>query len=65
MIYCVIGRNEVVRLKSIVHEVDPHAFVSIIEVRDVAGEGFTLDDENNRSNNINNLPALLELFTFR
>jgi len=45
VIYCVIGRNEVVRLKAIVHEVDPHAFVSIIEVRDVAGEGFTLDDQ--------------------
>lgn len=45
VIYCVIGRNEVVRLKSIIHDVDPHAFVSIIEVRDVAGEGFTLDDQ--------------------
>lgn len=45
VIYCVIGRNEVVRLKSIIHEVDPHAFVSIIEVRDVAGEGFTLDEQ--------------------
>lgn len=45
VIYCVVGRNEVVRLKSIIHEVDPHAFVSISEVRDVAGEGFTLDDQ--------------------
>ncbi|WP_107841515.1 YitT family protein [Metasolibacillus meyeri] len=45
VIYCVVGRNEIVRLKSIIHEVDPHAFVSILDVRDVAGEGFTLDDK--------------------
>ncbi|MEO4053150.1 YitT family protein [Solibacillus sp. CAU 1738] len=44
VIYCVVGRNELVRLKSIIHEIDPHAFVSILDVRDVAGEGFTLDD---------------------
>ncbi|MEG0472613.1 MAG: YitT family protein [Solibacillus sp.] len=45
VIYCVVGRNELVRLKTIIHTIDPHAFVSIIEVRDVAGEGFTLDDQ--------------------
>ncbi|WP_107951177.1 YitT family protein [Lysinibacillus parviboronicapiens] len=45
VLYCVVGRNEVVRLKSIIHELDPHAFVSISEVRDVTGEGFTLDDQ--------------------
>lgn len=45
VLYCVVGRNELVRLKSIIHTIDPHAFVSIIEVRDVAGEGFTLDDK--------------------
>lgn len=45
IIYCVVARNEIVRLKSIIHEVDPHAFVSIMEVHDVAGEGFTLDEE--------------------
>ncbi|ATP39637.1 hypothetical protein CSE16_05995 [Solibacillus sp. R5-41] len=43
VIYCVVSRNELVRLKTIIHTIDPHAFVSIIEVRDVAGEGFTLD----------------------
>ncbi|MEK5184659.1 YitT family protein [Solibacillus sp. FSL R5-0691] len=45
VLYCVIGRNELVRLKNIVHGVDPHAFVSIMDVRDVTGEGFTLDDK--------------------
>lgn len=44
VLYCVVGRNEIVRLKSIVNAIDPHAFVSIIDVHDVAGEGFTLDE---------------------
>lgn len=45
VLYCVVGRNEIVRLKSIANAVDPHAFVSIIDVHDVAGEGFTLDEK--------------------
>ncbi len=45
VLYCVVSRNELVRLKSIIHSIDPHAFVSIMDVRDVAGEGFTLDDK--------------------
>lgn len=44
MLYCVIGRNEIVRLKNIITSVDPHAFVSIVDVHDVMGEGFTLDE---------------------
>lgn len=44
MLYCVIGRNEIVRLKNIINSVDPHAFVSIVDVHDVMGEGFTLDE---------------------
>jgi uncharacterized membrane-anchored protein YitT (DUF2179 family) len=47
VIYCVVGRNEIVRLKSIAMAIDPHAFVSIIDVHDVAGEGFTLDEMKN------------------
>lgn len=45
VLYCVVARNEIVRLKSIIHAIDPHAFVSIMDVRDVAGEGFTLDEK--------------------
>lgn len=45
VLYCVVARNEIVRLKNIINEVDPHAFVSLIEVHDVAGEGFTLDEQ--------------------
>ncbi|MBD8034659.1 MULTISPECIES: YitT family protein [Solibacillus] len=45
VLYCVVSRSELVRLKSIVHSIDPHAFVTIMDVHDVSGEGFTLDDK--------------------
>nr|WP_237150939.1 YitT family protein [Planococcus plakortidis] len=45
VLYCVVARNELIRLKNIVNSVDPHAFVSLIEVHDVMGEGFTLDEQ--------------------
>ena len=45
VLYCVVARNEIVRLKNIINSVDPHAFVSLIEVHDVMGEGFTLDEK--------------------
>jgi uncharacterized membrane-anchored protein YitT (DUF2179 family) len=44
VLYCVVGRNEVGRLKGVITSVDPHAFVSVSEVHDVLGEGFTLDE---------------------
>jgi len=44
VLYCVVGRNEIVNLKRIIHAIDPHAFVSVIVVHDVMGEGFTLDE---------------------
>jgi uncharacterized membrane-anchored protein YitT (DUF2179 family) len=44
VLYCVVGRNEIGRLKGVITSVDPHAFVSVSEVHDVLGEGFTLDE---------------------
>lgn len=44
VLYCVVARNEIVRLKNIILKVDPHAFISISTVQDVQGEGFTLDE---------------------
>ncbi|AJD91287.1 hypothetical protein JMA_19700 [Jeotgalibacillus malaysiensis] len=44
VLYCVVGRNELVRLKNLITSVDPHAFVSVTDVHDVLGEGFTLDE---------------------
>lgn len=47
VLYCVVGRNEIVRLKNIITSIDPHAFVSVGVVHDVLGEGFTLDENKN------------------
>lgn len=44
VLYCVVGRNEVMRYKQIVQEIDPHAFVVVNDVHEVLGEGFTLDE---------------------
>ncbi|MFU0799397.1 MAG: YitT family protein [Xylanivirga thermophila] len=40
VILCVISRREVVRLKEIINEMDPNAFVLVTDVREVMGEGF-------------------------
>lgn len=45
ILYCVVGKNEVTRLKNLIITVDPHAFVSMTDVKDVMGEGFTLDNK--------------------
>lgn len=44
VIYCVVAKNEIFRLKNLVTSIDPHAFISISVVHDVHGEGFTLDE---------------------
>lgn len=44
VLYCVVGKTEIVRLKNIIASVDPHAFVTLADVQDVMGEGFTLDE---------------------
>ncbi|WP_163526217.1 YitT family protein [Halobacillus ihumii] len=47
VLYCVIGKNEIVRLKTLINTIDPHAFVAVSHVHDVIGEGFTLDENKN------------------
>ncbi|MFZ7943051.1 MULTISPECIES: YitT family protein [Bacillaceae] len=44
VLYCVVAKNELIRLKNIITSVDPHAFISVSVVHDVHGEGFTLDE---------------------
>ncbi|KGX92147.1 hypothetical protein N781_17755 [Pontibacillus halophilus JSM 076056 = DSM 19796] len=51
VLYCVVARNEIVRLKTIVDSIDPHAFVAVTTVHDVLGEGFTLDENKNPISN--------------
>jgi uncharacterized membrane-anchored protein YitT (DUF2179 family) len=40
IILCVIGRSEVIKLKELVRQIDPRAFIIITEVHEVLGEGF-------------------------
>ncbi len=44
VLYCIVSRNEIVRLKTMIRKVDPYAFVTISDVRDVTGEGFRIDE---------------------
>ncbi|WEG11343.1 YitT family protein [Pullulanibacillus sp. KACC 23026] len=44
VLYCVVSRSELFRLKQLIQSVDPHAFVTVHEIHDVMGEGFTLDE---------------------
>lgn len=44
VLYCVVAKNEIIRLKNVITSIDPHAFVSVTAVHDVLGEGFTLDE---------------------
>lgn len=40
MVYCVVYRQEMKRLKDIARTIDPRSFIIITEVHDVVGEGF-------------------------
>ena len=40
VLYCVVSRSEVATLKSLVHEMDPKAFMVIGEAHEALGEGF-------------------------
>ncbi|KAA6480001.1 YitT family protein [Bacillus cereus] len=51
VLYCVVAKNEIVKLKNIITSVDPHAFVAVSDVHDVVGEGFTLDKNKNPLHN--------------
>lgn len=41
ILLCIISRTEITRLKEIVVDEDPYAFVIVTNVREVLGEGFT------------------------
>jgi len=40
MVYCVMARREVSRIRDLVREIDPEAFITITDVYEVLGEGF-------------------------
>lgn len=41
MLYCVVSRKEIVKVLDIVYSLDPAAFVTINDVREVWGEGYS------------------------
>lgn len=41
ILYCVMGPHEIVAAKNIINETDPNAFISILSVHEVLGEGFS------------------------
>ncbi|MFL2029332.1 YitT family protein [Loigolactobacillus zhaoyuanensis] len=43
VIYCVVAPNEIALIKRIIAQHDPQAFISIINVHEVLGEGFTYE----------------------
>jgi uncharacterized membrane-anchored protein YitT (DUF2179 family) len=43
VVYCVVSRSEVRRLKLLIHRIDPLAFIIISDVNDVLGEGFRIE----------------------
>lgn len=45
VLYCVVAQSEVSRLKRLVHEADPRAFVVISQAQEVLGEGFKASGE--------------------
>lgn len=40
VIYCIITLNQLVKIKSIIFDIDPRAFVTIIDAAEVQGKGF-------------------------
>lgn len=43
MLYVVVSQKEITRLREIIQEIDPRAFVTIADVKEVLGEGFVMD----------------------
>ena len=45
MLFCVVDKKQIVRLKEIVMQTDPGAFVIVTDAREVIGEGFQKNKE--------------------
>lgn len=45
IIYCIVGRNEIVKMKEMIHRIDPQAFITVTEAHEILGEGFTFEKE--------------------
>ena len=45
ILFCVVSKKQIVRLKSCVYEQDPDAFVIVTEAKEVLGEGFRHNEQ--------------------
>ena len=45
LLYAILGRNEFIKLKRFISDVDKYAFITVGEVHEVMGEGFKGIDE--------------------
>ncbi|MEG0952687.1 MAG: YitT family protein, partial [Niameybacter sp.] len=43
VLYVVVSQNEITRLRELVQGIDPKAFITITDVKEVLGEGFIKD----------------------
>ena len=43
MLYVIVSQKEIMQLRDLIYDIDPHAFVSITDIREVLGEGFIED----------------------
>lgn len=43
VVYVVVGRSEIVKLKNLILDIDPDAFIAISEAGDVIGQGFSAE----------------------
>lgn len=43
MVYSIIYKSQLQEMKELIRRIDPHAFITITDVHEVLGEGFTLD----------------------
>ena len=41
VILCAVNRTQIAKLKGMIHEIDPAAFILVADVREVTGEGFS------------------------
>ncbi|GAA0440909.1 YitT family protein [Lentibacillus halophilus] len=47
ILYCVVNRNEIFRLKNTVNHIDPSAFIAVNDVHEVSVQGYSLDEHKN------------------
>ena len=40
MLYVTLDRSDMIKLRSVLYQIDPHAFVNILESNEILGEGF-------------------------